>query len=58
MKAVFLGIVLGLLVACPSLGEPVAAAVAQLAVQPLTLAFVAGVLLRPVIVRRVRRWAT
>lgn len=58
MKAAFLlGMVLGLLLLYPdALGAPVATAAVQLLAQPLVVAFVVGVLARPALTRRLRRW--
>ncbi|MGW3651877.1 hypothetical protein [Streptomyces sp. NPDC000878] len=55
MRLIF-GVVLGLLVAYPTLLALVLAAVATAVAQPAVLAFAAGVLLWPRITRRMRGW--
>jgi hypothetical protein len=56
MRLIF-GAILGLLVAYPALLAVVLAVVAALVSQPAVLAFAAGVILWPRLVRTVRRWA-
>jgi hypothetical protein len=55
MKALLFGVVLGVLLLWPAALSLTAAVIASLA-QPLVLAFVLGVLARPALSRRVRRW--
>lgn len=57
MKAILFGAVLGVLLLWPAALSLTATAAVALA-QPAVLAFVLGVLARPAIVRRVRRWTT
>lgn len=54
MKAILFGAVLGVLLIWP----PAVPLAVDLATQPAVLTFSLGVLARPAIVRRVRRWAT
>jgi len=56
MKALLFGAVLGVLLLWPAALSLTATAVVALA-KPAVLAFVLGVLVRPVIARRVQRWA-
>lgn len=56
MKAVLFGALLGVLLLWPAALSLTVDTVTALA-QPPVLAFTLGVLTRPVIVRRVRRWA-
>lgn len=58
MKWLLLGIVLGLLLAFPPLLTAVAAAVAFLVSQPLVVAFVLGLVLRPMLVRKPQGWSS
>lgn len=55
MKAIVFGIILGVLLLWPAALDATAQAVTACA-QPAVLAFVLGVLARPGIARRVRRW--
>jgi hypothetical protein len=57
MKALLFGALLGLLLLWPAALSLTAAVIASLA-QPLVLAFVLGVLARPALSRRARRWTT
>jgi hypothetical protein len=57
MKAILFGAILGVLLLWPAALSLTATLVVSLA-QPAVLAFTLGVLLRPAIVRRVRRWTT
>lgn len=57
MMRVLFGAVLGLLVAYPALLALVLAVVAAAVAQPAVLAFAAGVLAWPHLVRRVRGWS-
>ncbi|GAA2108811.1 hypothetical protein [Streptomyces synnematoformans] len=58
MKTAFLlGAFLGLLLVYPdTLGAPIATAALQLLAQPFVVAFLVGVLARPALTRRLRRW--
>jgi hypothetical protein len=56
MKAILLGALLGVLLLWPAALSITAGTLAYLAGQPAVLAFTIGVLARPAIVRRVRRW--
>lgn len=56
MKAILFGAVLGVLLLWPAALSLTAATAAYLAGQPTVLVFALGVLARPAIVRRVRRW--
>jgi hypothetical protein len=53
MRAVLLGLLLGLLAAFPHLALPAVTAAHWLAMQPVVWAFVAGVVARPRIVRHI-----
>lgn len=55
MKAILFGVVLGILLLWPAALNATAAALAACA-QPAVLAFVLGVLARPALARRMRRW--
>ncbi|MFE5079945.1 hypothetical protein [Streptomyces mirabilis] len=55
MKAILFGAVLGVLLLWPTALSLTAETVSVLA-QPAVLAFVLGVLARPTLARRVRRW--
>lgn len=55
MKAILFGAVLGVLLLWPAALNATAATLAACA-QPAVLAFVLGVLARPALARRVRRW--
>lgn len=57
MKWLLLGVFLGLLLVFPPLLTAVAATVAFLIGQPLVIAFVLGLLARPLFSRKARRWA-
>ncbi|MFE3522248.1 hypothetical protein ACFXOD_11745 [Streptomyces sp. NPDC059161] len=57
MKWLLLGAVLGLLICIPALGAPVGAVLLAVLAKPFVIAFVAGVVARPWIVKRLRRWA-
>jgi hypothetical protein len=56
MKALLLGVILGVLLLWPAALSLTATLVVSLA-QPAVLAFVLGVLVRPALTRHVRRWA-
>lgn len=56
MKAILLGVFLGLLLLYPAALSLTASFVGSLA-QPAVLAFALGVLARPAVVRTFRRWA-
>jgi hypothetical protein len=56
MKALLFGAILGVLLLWPAALSLTATLVVSLA-QPAVLAFVLGVLARPVLARHVRRWA-
>ncbi|MER5209414.1 hypothetical protein ABT063_02140 [Streptomyces sp. NPDC002838] len=56
MKAIIFGAVIGILLLCPAALSLTADTAAALAGQPAVLAFTIGVLARPAIARRVRRW--
>jgi hypothetical protein len=58
MKWLILGAVLGLLICVPALGAPVGAAVLAVATKPLVIAFTAGLLGRPFVLKRLSRWVT
>lgn len=55
MKAILFGALLGLLLLWPAALDTAAATVSACA-QPAVLAFVLGVLARPALARRMRRW--
>lgn len=55
MKALLFGVLLGVLLLWPAALNATAAALGACA-QPAVLAFVLGVLARPALSRRVRRW--
>jgi hypothetical protein len=55
VKSIVLGLLLGVLVAYPHLLLPVATLAQHLAAQPLLWSFVAGVIARPRIARRLTR---
>ncbi|MEV5940321.1 hypothetical protein [Streptomyces sp. NPDC051994] len=57
MKWFILGAVLGLLLAVPALGAPVGAVLLSAATKPLVMAFAAGLVARPFVVKRLSRWA-
>lgn len=55
MKAILFGALLGVLLLWPAALDATAATIAACA-QPAVLAFVLGVLARPALARRIRRW--
>ncbi|WP_330265308.1 hypothetical protein [Streptomyces griseorubiginosus] len=55
MKAILFGVVLGVLLLWPAALNATAATIGACA-QPAVLAFVLGVLARPALARRMRRW--
>ncbi|NUP16609.1 MAG: hypothetical protein HOZ81_10970 [Streptomyces sp.] len=57
MKAILFGAVLGILLLWPAALSLTAGTLAYLAGQPVVLAFILGVLARPALARRTRRWA-
>lgn len=57
MRWLLLGALLGLLIAFPACLAAVLGIASWLAVQPVVLAFVLGVLARPALARRMRGWA-
>jgi hypothetical protein len=57
MKAILLGALLGILLLWPAALSLTAETLSAVA-QPAVLAFVLGVLARPAIARRIRRWMT
>lgn len=57
MKAILFGAVLGVLLLWPAALSLTADTLTALAGQPAVLAFVLGVLVRPMLTRRIRRWS-
>ena len=58
MTRILFGAILGLLVTCPALLAIVISVASVVLVQPVVLAFAAGVILWPRLARRARRWTS